>query len=332
MKQASARSGFVLILVSGICLLLCGLILAFVARMRSEVAENQVLLRTTQARLMMAAACAYILESGRIGWETDTYNPTTGAAIGAARHEEAFGWVDVRDGSLGPKRLITDSSAGFAAGSLANPGVFPRIGGKALRCPMAVRNLTPFALISNTAVNAIDPANGALPLLLRPDPQPVAMDASTYTVDQAKFRLGDPALLPATTGLSWFRICRDGPATFTITCGGGATMGFKDWADVPVADRDRYFGGDLPAGEDLFNSQLAQEVRLWYRVEWNAAIGHASPNQSGFNAAVDNYETGAYAAARYTKLEFSTPMLVSSINAAGTIQWIQRLRTPPANW
>jgi hypothetical protein len=330
------RRGFILILVAGVCVLVAGLILTFVARMRSDAADNQVLVRQTQARLMLAAACAYILEAGRIGHETDTYNSSTGLPIGLPAHEEAFGWVDVRDGSLGPKRSVSDPSNVFAPGPSGSPGVFPRIGGRALRCPMAVRQRPPFAIAAEQAPNAIntDPAAPAfgLPLLLRPDPQPVGMDATTFAVDAADFRTGDPRLRPVTVNLSWFRVYRDGPATFTITCGAGATHGFKDWAEMSPTERQTYFGGDDSAGESLFSQMLQNEVRLWYRVEWNAAIGHALSMPDGFNDAVDNYNPGSFTAGRYTRLDFSYSLLPSSLNAAGTIQWIQRLRAPPLNW
>jgi hypothetical protein len=91
------RSGTVLIVVAGICALLAGLTLTFIARTRSSVAETNAFEAGIQARIMLVAACSYVCESSRIGYEPLNNDPANGP-----HHVEAFGWIDVRDGSVGP--------------------------------------------------------------------------------------------------------------------------------------------------------------------------------------------------------------------------------------
>ena len=50
-------------------------------------------LAQTQARVMLGGALSYIGETARLGWD----DPAT------PEHEEAYGWIDVRDGSVGPR-------------------------------------------------------------------------------------------------------------------------------------------------------------------------------------------------------------------------------------
>ncbi|HYE04983.1 MAG TPA: hypothetical protein VEL07_05600 [Planctomycetota bacterium] len=109
----SARPGAVLIVVAGICGLMAALSIAFLARMRTDASEMAVVVRDAQAKLMLSAACAYVLEAGRIGWDDSPL------------HRECFGWIDVRDGRVGPK---------FDASGLDDDRLF-RIGSHA-RFPM----------------------------------------------------------------------------------------------------------------------------------------------------------------------------------------------------
>jgi hypothetical protein len=80
------RQGTVLIIVVGLSMILLGLSVTFLIRMRSDAAESRSILAEAQARLMLSASLMYLQEASRLGWG-----------------EEAYGWTDIRDGSLGPR-------------------------------------------------------------------------------------------------------------------------------------------------------------------------------------------------------------------------------------
>ena len=63
------RSGTILIIVAGICALLASLTLAFILRSRSSLEETNALEADVQARIMLIAACNYVCEASRIGYE-----------------------------------------------------------------------------------------------------------------------------------------------------------------------------------------------------------------------------------------------------------------------
>jgi len=312
-----ARRGTILIVVAGISALLATMALAFLLRMRVDGEESVGLLRLVQVRAVLYAACDYVLEAGRIGWD----DPNT------TIHEEAYGWIDVRDGLPGPK---------LAAGP-ASPVLFPI--GTIARFPLGVWKRPPCAISQEQAPNAIktwvtnpglpitDPLFG-LPLLTRPDPQPV-FAASGLGTPFASWvrgeRVGDSdtgvgVLRQDSQGLAWFRLYRDGPATFVITAGAGATQGFRDWDEVANGswgDQRDLFGGS----RELFEALLTTEVRQWFRVEWSAALsgiyvlqGESARGQRR----LDHYDI---------QNQFH-----SQINACGTLNWVQRLRQPPVRW
>ncbi|MBA3848173.1 MAG: hypothetical protein H0X45_16200, partial [Planctomycetes bacterium] len=138
----SARGGAVLIIVAGLCGLMAALSIAFLARMRTDATEMGVVVRDAQAKLMLSAACAYVLEAGRIGWDD------------SPAHRECFGWIDVRDGTTGPKfdASGTDDDRFFRVGSHA-------------RFPMGVLRRPPYAVQLTVAYNPIQtmPLGAALP-------------------------------------------------------------------------------------------------------------------------------------------------------------------------
>ncbi len=152
------------------------------------------------------------------------------------------------------------------------------------------------------------------------------------SVDGARFsewEAGDRAPREASLGLAWFRLLREpGGATFLVTCGAGATMGYRTWAEVQ-ADPDPT-GRSLFQSAELFAAISQDEVRLWYRIEWSPAImaidTHLAWHHGG---AFDHYE------------QFPLDMSVRTSdpwgqlvhhNLGGTIPLIQRLRYEPANW
>ncbi len=366
------RHGIVLILTAGVCALLALLALTLIMRMRADVAETRTVRQYAQARLMLFAAADYLLEAGRIGWESDTYNPATGLPTAASRHEEAFGWVDVRDGFMGPKRTAYTWDDYRPGGRMdTDSTAFPELRarrttlGRALtleekrafqpsanfpvgtvgRFPLWVQRRPPFAISLTTTPNPIltsastpavpwGDARFGEPYLVKPDPQPAQADfsAAVPLVDIADFRRGDPRPRPESFGQAWFRLYRDGPATFTITCGSGGTQGFRDWEEVVATNSQAVF----PGGEEQFRAQLTSETRLWYRCEWSpaSAFGVQQQNRTpsstfpfgeSYNARDDN----VYSSTTYGD---KAGMVTASLNAVGTIPWVQRLRQPPLVW
>ncbi len=329
------RQGTVLIAIAGVCALLASLAVAFLVRMRDDAEATAEVVRETQARVMLVAGCNYVLESSRLGWDT---------ALGVnGPHREGFGWVDVRTGLAGPR-----DQAGNTVWS--DPARFPAVGGRAARCPMQVRERPPFAVELTVAYNPIagptSPDFG-LPLMVKPDPRPVKR-VPTETWDS--WKVGDPAPRPTSTGISWFRCYRESEAVFVITCGAGGTLGFKDWNEVDVVENAADQFGD----ETIFNAILIDERRLWYRIEWSAAIAapdfHLTDNE--FGAAhdgdpaygwswggdgnrpariIDNYFMHPRNSSKASTGR-SSRCQIHNNNPVGSVRWVQRLDTAPANW
>lgn len=335
------RSGAILIIAAGMLALLSALALTFFVRMRQDVEETRWVVKHTQCRLMLMAACNYILESGRIGWD----DPATPVK------EEAYGWVDVRDGYLGPKRAMVPLSdrqvllgpdyggpnldesqrqaaiLAYAVNALpAYRPLFPI--GQSARFPMHVWERTRWA-ISPAPANPVesDPsaADFGMPYLRHPSPMVAGAapgQASAAALTWAQWSTGESRIRQESMNLAWFRVLRDGPDTFVVTVGSGGTHGFRSWAEVDAQSRSDLFSG----GETAFDEAQAYEVRLWYRVAWSPAIATATSPYS-INNAIDNYNfyghSGSYGR--------STP-LAARENAVGTIAWIQRLRTQPREW
>jgi len=338
-----ARRGTILIVVAGLSALLATMALAFLLRMRVDGEESVELLRMVQVRAVLYAACGYVLEAGRIGWD----DPNT------TIHEEAYGWIDVRDGFAGPrlKAFTLAQQASILASSdpdAAQPGhepsytkqtwgktapLFPI--GTIARFPLGVWKRPPCAISQEQAPNAIktwvtnpglpitDPLFG-LPLLTKPDPQPaVSTFADWVNGDRiGGGAAGAPILRQESQGLAWFRLYRDSPATFVITAGAGATQGFSGWPEVtsgPWGDQSGLFGGS----EQLFNTLLTTEVRQWFRVEWSAALSGIRVVQDSGSWGLDKTRGDNYS----FQNQFH-----SQANACGTLNWVQRLRQPPARW
>jgi hypothetical protein len=316
----------VLILVSGLCALIASISLAFLARMRSDGEESRLVMRDAQARIMLTAACNWIQEASRLGYD-DPATPTV--------HEEAFGWIDVRDGSEGPKV------------DLASAPRIPR--NKPYRFPMWVWTRTRYAVQLTAAYNPI--ANQAsasdygMPYLRHPDPQPVvangwpgAVSAATFDdgvggATRHDFVHGDPAPRPGSQDLAWFRVLRTGAARFTVTCGAGGTRGFRSWQEVQQAESS----GELPGATAIFGSreffqqQYDDETRLWYLVEWSPAVGGATYQCIDNEQRPDHYQWRPFNPVHenYPSGHQSQP---HARNMVGTIRWVQRLRNEPAAW
>ncbi len=389
------RQGTVLILVAGISALLASLALTFMVRNRSDAEETRATLQEVQARIMLVAALNYVQECSRIGWDRyprlppgdpadttpDPAFPSSpplmtadndafpgGGASGSATvriHEEAFGWIDVRDGSIGPRTAMPDSStpasdptphsyrAVFDVTPAQHDGVrlrpyWPAPGGIA-RCPMYVWRQPPFAIQPTVCYNPIqaDPAQSAAsdylwPYLRHPDPQPLGSKGENGTY-------GSPSAARAayianatgraeprvqSTGKSWFRVLRDGPSTFLITCGAGATQGFRSMLEANNQGMGALFNDD----GQLFKSLQDQEIRFWYRVEWSASgpegtyhweLHHAT---GGLDPSVqwDSYLQWPMNASHSWSYGPRSPSF--DRHMGGTFRWIQRLVSEPTNW
>jgi hypothetical protein len=314
-----SRRGTLLIVVAGLAALLSGLALAFIARMRADAEETSAALRETQARLMLLAACDYVLEAGRLGYDA----PAGGAA---AVHAEAFGWVDVRDGAVGP-RTNDGTCCGSAVPAedgdgdgVADRPAWPAVGGVA-RAPMFVMRRPPFAIQPIVSRNPMktddaDPDFGR-PFLVNPDPLP-ARDGF------AEFAAGDPRPRPGSEGVAWFRAYRVAPARFVLTCGAGASRGFRDWREVVGARATDAFGDDRA----LFDAAVAAESRLWYLVEWSAAVKnpnwHSIDHEYGLPDHYLEFPINASLGSNQGKGNIK--------NLLGSIRWVQRLPRAPARW
>ena len=335
--SAAHRSGTILIIVAGISALLAAIALTFLAQMRSDVEESQFVVQHAQAKIMLAAGCNYIQETSRIGWdrskESTPPSPPIPTVNGFTIHEEAFGWVDVRNGRTGPLGRAEQSLVANVPTS-----EWPHIGTH-VRCPMFVRTVPPYATRLDPGFNPIltkDPSSPdyAYPLMRYPDPQPLdnlnnydhAAPAAVSDAEYARFAKGDPTPLMETQGKAWFRVFRDGPATFIITCGSGGTLGYKDWAEIPASERPQF------QAEEFFHQLKAAELRLFYRVEWTAAGVETSYQnlQHEIARTHDHYESWppnashAWSSSRRTQTWLKSP--------AGTIRWIQRLAQEPTFW
>jgi hypothetical protein len=194
---------------------------------------------------------------------------------------------------------------------------------------MQVMERPPFA-ISPAAPNPVsaDPlaTDFGMPYLRNPSPliaggQPG--QASAAALSWNSWRQGDRRIRQESMRLAWFRVFRDGPSTFIITVGSGGTFGFARWSEVDATSRS----DDFPGGEIAFNATLAEEVRLWYRVEWSPAIAYGDSRYT-INFQLDNYRSYSDAGQGYGR---STPT-PGRENSAGTISYVQRLRAEPAVW
>ena len=357
------RRGTVLILVAGISALLASLALTFLARMRSDVEESALVLQHAQAKIMLAAACNYVQEASRIGYDRyrDLGAGATPPNVGKRGdlpsypiHEEAFGWVDVRNGENGPldregKPFFPDSTDPTVTRTAKWPGV-----GGHVRCPMYRMKIPPYAVKLTAAPNAMVSDNAAsadycYPLLRYPDPMPVENNKWSIATRMQpshpmkplsdterdwmrgayrKHADGDTAEVPGTNGRAWFRVYRDGPGTFIVTCGAGGTFGFKNWQEILSENADGTF-----LNQAVFESIRNSETRLWYRIEWTAAVLETSYHNLHHEVARDHEHYLTWPPnSGHTWSDTSRPTQTWTRNPVGTIRWIQRLISEPTNY
>lgn len=351
-RSPVSRQGTILIIVAGLSALLAGLALAFVAKTRSDGEETSVAVNEVQARIMLVAALNYIQEGSRIGWdryprlpgdpqpvpalptETNDQFPGGGGGQSVNVHEETFGWIDVRDGSIGPKPLVTQTfDQFFGMGTQrdwtgSQRRYWPAIDGIA-RCPMYVHKKPRYATaltvcynpINTNASNQVD-NDYLMPYLRNPDPRPFA--SQTWT----EFATGNSTPLVHTTSKAWFRVLREGPSTFLITCGAGGTQGFHNYDEAVNQGMAGQFGND----RGLFENLATQEIRFWYRTEWSASAAEGTYHWQNHHTQGNEDSYFQWAVNASSTRSFGNRSPSSDKNMGGTFRWIMRLRTEPTNW
>ena len=371
-KNNLNQKGTILIIVAGISALLASMSLVFLTRMRSDISETNAIVREAQARIMLSAACSYIQEASRLGYD---FNSTKNTDF----HPEGYGWIDVRDGAIGPKPSAipattnpvrffnTSASTGTTPHSDAaiysfrndNSTIFPI--GAARRFDMFMKTIPPFAIRLDAAPNPIDPQDG-IPFLSRPDPVPVLPREFNWSnpsnKDFNEFERGDPRPVSNSLGLAWFRLFRLGaqphpnfsakypdtykqynPATFIVTVGAGATGGFRFFGTPPDGRPIEMTSADEQrfGTKENFIALQSEELRYWYLVEWSPAVG----GQFLFNTI--HHRDGKYdangehfAISQYAQFPQNKSRYSHSQgklkNFGGTIRFIQRLKTEPPEW
>lgn len=113
-----------------------------------------------------------------------------------------------------------------------------------------------------------DPATGVVP------------DAAKATaLPTADTGIRQDAPRPASQNLGWFRIYRETHDTFIVTCGGGASNGWRILRDSSGNETIEQPGSDVVsdtgcpwASVSELRDAMDGEVRLWFRVCWQPAI------------------------------------------------------------
>jgi hypothetical protein len=191
--------------------------------------------------------------------------------------------------------------------------------------------------------------------LRAPDPQAVV----DPQVDRTAWQQGDSTPMSGTQHLAWFRIYRETPedhdgdgipyfdvlncnggtspvtdgairpnppnaSIFIITCGAGASLGFRDWADVQAAGEESAFGND----PDQFTFVRATETILWYRIEWSPFVGDnaGKGSRQGNSDGLSGMPLNSDRAVGSSTAVYSTPSFF------GSIRWMQRLDREPPVW
>jgi hypothetical protein len=367
MPTYSSRQGTVLIIVAGVCALMASMALTFLMRMRSDLEESQLMVQEAQARIMLSAACTYLQEAARLGYDTPTSKSSN-------FHLEGHGWIDVRDGAIGPKVDVapatSDTSRFFHTNTSTNNTTpsdpeyqyvfrqnddsrFPI--GASRRFDMYMKEIPPFAIRLNAAPNPIDPTIG-IPYLSRPDPVPVLPSGnwnwgSPSASDFAEFEKGDSRPVQNSVGLSWFRLHRCGPghfnpnyakfnaATFIVTVGSGGTRGFRYFGNPGNGRPPEMTSSDeqLFGSREDFNTLQNAELRQWYLVEWRPAVGgqlffniihHRTPK---YDANGEEFAHTQYAQFPQNRDRY-THSQGKIKNFGGSISYVQRLTQEPPEW
>lgn len=189
----------------------------------------------------------------------------------------------------------------------------------------------------------------------------------------AEFLAGDPTPRQGSTNRAWFRVYREpavthdgsgewfdtvpiaGQNVFIITCGAGATRGFRTFQEAD--DHFTAIGEANPyPNEGFFQRLRARERILWYRAEWSAFIGNAVDSREKFMATSLGGDLANQGSGHGSPNDF-TNMLVQRpfhrdiqggeqwgeelaewefnqgppLNFSGTFKWIERLPSEPTD-
>jgi hypothetical protein len=256
-NSAVRRQGTVLIVIAGICSLLSMLALTFLTRMRSDAQESQLLLDETRARVMFASALQYISETSRIGWvNLETNKP-----------EEAFGWIDIRNGLPGPRNHSGELLFTVGDKVTCTGKKWPAIGASMI-CNAQLWTRPPTAVTQNVAANPIEhnPNLEWKELVKFPQNDPAPIVGNFHD-----FIKGDNRPRPGTDAPCWFRVYRKAAAVFIVTCGGGTSRGYKNWAEVSPEEKRMW------SSRGEWEMARADEPILWYEVAWSPAVAPTSP-------------------------------------------------------
>jgi hypothetical protein len=121
------------------------------------------------------------------------------------------------------------------------------------------------------------------------------------------------------------------PAVFIVTCGAGASQGFKDWAKVLAEGAADAFGSP-----EAFAEIRAQERVLWFEVEWNPAVdamrscGYLDVTGQGHGRAVGPGRNGSWSYQRRNPNDIATWQWFGYYQT-GSFLYIQRLETAPSD-
>jgi hypothetical protein len=336
------RKGAILLVVAGLAGLLVTLAVAFLGMVQRHSSLAEQVAKEAQARLMLHAACTYVLERSRIGYDDSNF-----AARHPSEHAEAFGWADVRGSAsmasqgvssgtsaitdtrvlihtMGPRDQYGDPLWQTGTDGAGNPK-WPNIGGVSI-CHMYRMMRPPYAISLKVSYNPIvadlslkGRADWGQPLLNHPDPEP-------FTSTWSAFSNGDLAPVSDSSGVAWFRVRRHSLTRFVVTCGAGGTHGYKNWDEaVSLANETEGMSAvQIFGDQNAFNALLASEVRLWYEIQWTAAV---PPIALGVTPA--GWASDPANASALTSGVANQYMAPASAHPGGTISYIQRLRKPP---
>jgi len=208
-------------------------------------------------------------------------------------------------------------------------------------------------------------------------PQPVADTIGEYLSGELAASSGNPRYRMDSMGRAWFRIYReteadhDGDGTpwydtmkledpangvhnhgvFIVTCGAGATEGYKDWAEASASGHFQ--------SQAFFEELRAQERILWFRVQWSPFVGgggdyirdryHITHKRSGWEDDgrlrwSDRHDIQIFMSNLLLQRDFRLQGEDDNqtegenfnkepvVNTLGTIAWIERLEREPPNW
>ncbi|MDA3961306.1 MAG: hypothetical protein PF961_10995 [Planctomycetota bacterium] len=262
--------------------------------------------------------------------------------------------------------------------------------GSVARCPMYRKTVPPYAISPQTVTNPLVFERGGNADYTRwadfsnrwPTPMFTQWSNTSSPTDPGYFATGIPTPVSDSLGQSWFRVYREveqdhngvddagysyDDATdidtvdlsghhgiFIVTCGAGATDGFRNWAEVQALGATAQFGS-----ETAFLEFQQTEQRMWYRIEYNAATGtdeyvyrardanYLELDNSTTNSSVRVNQWDDHWKRRFDKDPSALPttdtitpthgtdyivQTVRNFNPLGTILWTQRITREPPRW